>query len=64
MTVASFQGILVPLILISNDDALQLSIDGTANLSHIAPTVLDLLNVEKPDEMTSGSILKRATVSV
>ena len=51
---------LVPFVLISNSKTLKLATDKTYSLSCIAPTVLDLLGVEKPAEMTSSSILVSA----
>ncbi len=49
---------LVPLILISNRPELNLDRSRQYSLSDIAPTLLDLLGVAKPPEMTSPSILK------
>ena len=51
---------LVPFVLISNSKTLKLATDKTYSLSCIAPTVLDLLGVEKPAEMTSSSLLVSA----
>ncbi len=49
---------LVPLILVSNHPELKLDNSRTYSLSDIAPTLLDLLKLSKPKEMTSPSILK------
>lgn len=49
---------LVPLILVSNRPELNLKRDKQYSLSDISPTILDLLNVPKPPEMTAPSILK------
>jgi 2,3-bisphosphoglycerate-independent phosphoglycerate mutase len=49
---------LVPLILISNRSDLQLDDSDVPGLSVIAPTVLDLLGIPKPPEMTAPSVLK------
>lgn len=47
----------VPFILISNDDKIKLR--KTGGLADIAPTTLDLLGIEKPQEMTGKSLLKK-----
>ncbi len=49
---------LVPLILVSNRPELQLDNSQQYSLSDIATTLLDLLGLPKPVEMTSPSILK------
>ena len=48
---------LVPCILISNNPALKLDTQQSFGLSSIAPTVLDLMGIPKPNEMTSPSML-------
>lgn len=53
---------LVPLILVSNRPELNLLRDRQYSLSDISPTILDLLNVPKPPEMTAPSILKVESV--
>lgn len=49
---------LVPLILVSNRPELNLARDRQYSLSDISPTILDLLGIAKPPEMTAPSILK------
>lgn len=49
----------VPFILVSNDERLRRAkLKKGAGLSDIAPTVLHLMGIEKPEEMTGKSILK------
>lgn len=48
----------VPLILISNHAEFQLDRSQTYSLSNIAPTLLEIMNIPKPVEMTSPSVLK------
>lgn len=45
----------VPLILISNDSNISLN---NGSLADIAPTILQLMNIEKPKEMTGKSLIK------
>ena len=47
----------VPLIVVSADKNLKLKQGG--NLADLAPTMLDLMNLEKPEEMTGESLLDR-----
>ena len=47
----------VPLILVSADKNLKLKQGG--KLADLAPTMLDLMNLEKPEEMTGESLLDR-----
>ncbi len=47
----------VPLILITEDDTLKLKENG--KLADLAPTMLELMNLEKPSEMTGNSLLDR-----
>lgn len=47
----------VPLILISNEYKLRTISE--PNLSNIAPTILEIFNIPKPNEMTSSSLLRR-----
>ncbi len=49
---------LVPLILISNRPELDLDRSRQFSLSDISPTILSLLNIPQPPEMTAPSILK------
>ena len=44
----------VPLILVTNNNELKLK---EGKLADLAPTMLDLMNIEKPSEMTGESIL-------
>ena len=46
---------LVPIILITDNSKLKLKDDG--KLADLAPTILDLMNIEKPEEMTGESLL-------
>ena len=47
----------VPLILVTSDDTLKLKAGG--KLADLAPTMLDLMNLKKPGEMTGESLLDR-----
>ena len=47
----------VPLIVVSADKNLKLKQGG--KLADLAPTMLDLMNLEKPEEMTGESLLDR-----
>ena len=47
----------VPLVLVTPDETLKLKADG--KLADLAPTMLDLMNLEKPEEMTGNSLLDR-----
>ena len=47
----------VPLILVTNNKDLKLKSGG--KLADLAPTMLDLMNLEKPEEMTGNSLLDR-----
>ncbi len=47
----------VPLILVTNNKNIKLKQDG--KLADLAPTMLDLMNLEKPEEMTGVSLLDR-----
>lgn len=47
----------VPLILVTSDSSLKLKEGG--KLADLAPTMLDLMNLEKPQEMTGTSLLDR-----
>lgn len=49
----------VPLFLVSADESLGLIDMGDGRLADIAPTILDLLGIEKPKEMTGNSLLTR-----
>lgn len=49
----------VPLVLVSQDTALKLDNSRMHALSCIAPTVLDLMNLPIPPEMTTPSVLQR-----
>ena len=44
----------VPLILVSNDETLKIK---SGKLADLAPTLLEILEIEKPEEMTGESIL-------
>ncbi len=49
----------VPFILISDDPQLRVAeLRSGLGLSNIAPTILDLLGIEKPPEMTGESIIE------
>ena len=47
----------VPLILVTSDEKLKLKSGG--KLADLAPTMLDLMNLEKPEEMTGNSLLDK-----
>ena len=47
----------VPLILVTSDPKLKLKAGG--KLADLAPTMLDLMNLEKPEEMTGNSLLDK-----
>ena len=47
----------VPLILVTRNEKLKLKEDG--KLADLAPTMLDLMNLEKPEEMTGESLLNK-----
>lgn len=47
----------VPFILVSNDESLKLK--EPARLCDIAPTILDLMGLEKPDKMTGESMIAK-----
>ncbi len=47
----------VPLILVTNNKNLKLKSGG--KLADLAPTMLDLMNLEKPEEMSGNSLLDR-----
>ena len=47
----------VPLILVTSNDKLKLKSGG--KLADLAPTMLDLMNLEKPAEMTGNSLLDK-----
>ena len=47
---------IVPLVLINAPEGVQLKDDGA--LCNIAPTVLQLLDIEQPKEMTAESLIK------
>jgi len=47
----------VPLILVTNDKTLKLKEGG--KLADLAPTMLDLMKLEKPEEMTGESLLEK-----
>lgn len=49
---------LVPLILVSNHPELQLDTSKTYSLSDVSPTILQIMNLPQPPQMTSPSILK------
>ena len=48
---------LVPIILITDNNKQKLKGDG--KLADLAPTILDLMNIEKPKEMTGESLLEK-----
>ena len=48
---------LVPLILISERENVKLKDDG--KLADLSPTILDLMNIEKPEEMTGVSLIEK-----
>ena len=47
----------VPLILVTNDETLKVK---SGKLADLAPTMLEILGIEKPEEMTGESILETA----
>ena len=47
----------VPLILVTDDKKLKLKLGG--KLADLAPTMLDLMKLEKPEEMTGNSLLDK-----
>ena len=47
----------VPLILVTANEKLKLKSGG--KLADLAPTMLDLMNLEKPEEMTGTSLLDK-----
>ena len=49
----------VPFILVCDDESLSLEDTGTGRLADIAPTLVDLMNLEKPSEWTGTSLLQR-----
>lgn len=50
----------VPCILVSEDTELkEAKLEGNGALKDVAPTLLDLLGVEKPEEMTGASVIHR-----
>lgn len=55
---------LVPLIMVSQDKSVSLDNTAVHSLANIAPTILDLFQIQKPAEMTSASLLIRAAASV
>ena len=48
---------LVPLILVSNKQNIKLKAEG--KLADVAPTILDLMNIDKPKEMTGETLLEK-----
>ena len=46
----------VPLILVSNDNKYKIK---TGRLADLAPTLLELMNIEKPKEMTGNSLIRK-----
>jgi len=56
---------LVPFILISNliytiEKTSQITLDETGSLINIAPTILDILNINIPKEMNGTSLIKKS----
>lgn len=49
----------VPLILVSEDESLGLADVPEARLADVAPTLIDLLGIEKPEQWTGNSLLTR-----
>lgn len=47
---------LVPLILISEKEGIKLK---QGKLADLAPTILELMNIEKPEEMTGESLIEK-----
>ncbi len=54
----------VPFILMAPDDSLKLDTSQTYGLSNIAPTILDLMGIPIPDDMTASSMLIRHKAKV
>ena len=50
----------VPLVLVCNDASLGLADGDDARLADVAPTLIDLLGLEKPEQWTGNSLLTRA----
>ena len=50
----------VPLVLVCNDTTLGLVDGDDARLADVAPTLIDLLGLEKPEQWTGNSLLTRA----
>jgi len=50
----------VPFILVCDDESLSLADTGEGKLADIAPTLIDVLGLEKPAEWTGNSLLVRA----
>lgn len=50
----------VPLVLVCNDASLGLVDGDDARLADVAPTLIDLLGLEKPEQWTGNSLLTRA----
>ena len=48
---------LVPLVVISDRQDIKLKEEG--KLADLAPTILDLMNIEKPKEMTGESLIEK-----
>ena len=48
---------LVPLVLVSDKQDIKLKSEG--KLADLAPTILDLMNIEQPEEMTGESLLEK-----
>ena len=50
----------VPLIIVTNDEKIKKSkLEKNSGLKDIAPTVLEILKIKKPTEMTGNSIIKK-----
>ena len=49
----------VPLILVSDDESLGLADVVEARLADVAPTLIDLLGIDKPAQWTGNSLLTR-----
>jgi len=62
--VTSHTTALVPLVLIPQDKSESLDTQKTYALCNIAPTILDIMNLPKPPEMTADSILVRQQSAV
>ncbi len=50
----------VPFILVSGDESLSLENTDEGRLADVAPTLIDILGIEKPMQWTGNSLLKRA----